>query len=100
MGSAGCNLDVWIIRAISQLASDNRNVASDVQDDIFRYFGSSLMGIQPVDATPAIGNTTWTLTDYLGHTIPAGTTVGITDLQATFKLSRWSAMLWCPTVLT
>jgi uncharacterized phage protein gp47/JayE len=79
------NLDVWIIRAISQLASDNRNVASDVQDDIFRYFGSSLMGIQPVDATPAIGNTTWTLTDYLGHTIPAGTTVGITDLSGNIQ---------------
>jgi uncharacterized phage protein gp47/JayE len=75
------NLDVWIVRAVSQLASDNRNVASDVQDDIFRYFGASLMGIQPLDAIAAVGNTTWTLTDYLGHTIPAGTTVGINDLS-------------------
>ena len=79
------NLDVWIIRAIAQLASDNRNVASDVQDDIFRYFGASLMGIQPIDATPAVANTTWTLTDYLGHTIPAGTTVGITDLSGNLQ---------------
>ena len=79
------NLDVWIIRAIAQLASDNRNVASDVQDDIFRYFGASLMGIQPIDATSAVANTTWTLTDYLGHTIPAGTTVGITDLSGNLQ---------------
>ena len=75
------NLDVWIIRAVAQLASDNRNVASDIQDDIFRYFGASLMGIQPIDATSAIGNTTWTLTDSLGHTITAGTTVSILDLN-------------------
>jgi uncharacterized phage protein gp47/JayE len=79
------NLDVWIIRAIAQLASDNRNVASDVQDDIFRYFGASLMGIQPIDATPAIGNTTWTLVDYVGHTIPAGTNVGIPDLSGNLQ---------------
>ena len=79
------NLDVWIIRAVAQLASDNRNVASDVQDDIFRYFGSSLMGIQPIDATSAIGNTTWTLLDYAGHTIPAGTTVGIPDLSGNLQ---------------
>ena len=79
------NLDVWIIRAIAQLASDNRNVASDVQDDIFRYFGNSLMGIPPIDATSAIGNTTWTLTDYAGHTIPAGTTVGITDISGNLQ---------------
>ena len=79
------NLDTWIIRAVSQLASDNRNVASDVQDDIFRYFGASLMGIQPIDATPAVGNTTWTLTDYNGHTIPSGTTLGITDLSGTLQ---------------
>jgi uncharacterized phage protein gp47/JayE len=75
------NLDTWIIRAVAQVAADNRNVASDIQDDIFRYFGSSLMGIQPLDATAAIGYTTWNLTDSLGHTIPAGTTVGIKDLN-------------------
>jgi hypothetical protein len=75
------NLDVWIIRAISQLASDNRNLATDVQDDIFRYFGASLVGLQPIDATSAQGYTTWTLMDTLGHTIPAGTNVGIADIS-------------------
>jgi uncharacterized phage protein gp47/JayE len=79
------NLDTWIIRAVAQVASDNRNVASDIQDDIFRYFGSSLMGIQPLDATSAIGYTTWNLTDSLGHTIPAGTTVGISDLNGNLQ---------------
>ena len=90
------NLDVWIIRAVSQLASDNRNVASDVQDDIFRYFGASLMGIPPVSATQAIANTTWTFTDYAGHTIPAGTTVGITDLSNNIQAFQVAADVVVP----
>lgn len=73
------NLDVWIIRAICQLASENRAIASDVQDDIFRYFGASLMGVQPLDAISAQANTTWTLNDSLGHTIAGGTLVAIPD---------------------
>lgn len=74
------NLDVWIIRAVTQLASSNRSIASDVQDDIFRYFGANLMGLQPIDAVSATGTTTWVLIDANGHTIPAGTIVGVPDL--------------------
>jgi len=73
------NLDVWIIRAMAQMASETRDLATDVQDDIFRYFGATLVGVQPIDATAAQGNTTWTLDDSNGHTISAGTTVGIID---------------------
>ena len=73
------NLDVWIIRAMAQMASETRDLATDVQDDIFRYFGATLVGVQPIDATAAQGNTTWTLNDSNGHTISAGTTVGIID---------------------
>jgi len=73
------NLDVWIIRAVAQMASELRDLATDVQDDIFRYFGATLVGLQPIDATAAQGNTTWYLNDSLGHTISAGTTVGIID---------------------
>lgn len=73
------SLDVWIIRAICILAAQNRAIASDVQDDIFRYFGLSLVGLPPNDSISAIGTTTWTLNDSLGHTIPAGTMVGIRD---------------------
>src|SRR5215471_558874 len=73
------NLDVWIIKAMASLASENRDLASDVQDDIFRYFGANLVGVQPIDATPATGATTWTMIDSLGHLIPAGTLMGITD---------------------
>ena len=73
------NLDVWIIRAVTQLASENRSIASDVQDDIFRYFGASLVGLPPIDAVSATTTTTWTMIDSYGHTIPAGTLVAVYD---------------------
>jgi hypothetical protein len=73
------NLDVWIIRAVTQLASENRSIASDVQDDIFRYFGATLVGLPPINAVSATATTTWTLIDSYGHTIPAGTLVGVYD---------------------
>jgi len=73
------NLDTWIIRAVTQLASENRSIASDVQDDIFRYFGASLVGLPPINATSATAPTTWTMIDSFGHTIPAGTAVGVTN---------------------
>jgi len=72
------NLDVWIIRAVTALAAENRDIASDVQDDIFRYYGS-LVGVPPLDAISATGATTWTVRDSAGYTIPAGTNVGIQD---------------------
>lgn len=71
------NLDTWIARATANKAAENRTLLSDVPDTIFQWFGSSIVAIPPVDAQPATGNTTWTLIDNAGHTIPAGTFVGI-----------------------
>jgi len=71
------NLDVWIIRAMAAKAAESRDLASDVQDSIFRYFGANLMSIPPNDATPASVPTTWTMIDTAGYTIPANTAVGI-----------------------
>jgi uncharacterized phage protein gp47/JayE len=73
------NLDTWIIRSVAMLASENRDIASDVQDDIFRYFGATMIGVPPRDATYAQATTTWVMNDSLGHLISAGTTVGIRD---------------------
>lgn len=77
------NLDVWIIRALVYKAAETRDLASDVQDSIFRYFGSSLMAIAPQDSTHAHGSTTWTMIDTAGHTIPAGTSVALFDVDGT-----------------
>lgn len=71
------NLDTWIIQAFSTLAADIRDLASDVQDTIFRYFGATLMSLPPVDAASSTVASTWTMRDNAGYTIPAGTQVGV-----------------------
>jgi len=71
------NLDVWIIQAMTANAAETRDLASDVLDTIYRDFGSSLIGIPPLDASPATGTTTWSVRDNLGYTISAGTQVSI-----------------------
>lgn len=73
------NLDVWLAEAFSTEVAELTDVASSVPDTIFRYFGSSLMGVTPIDATAATGITTWTMRDTAGYAIPAGTQVGIRD---------------------
>lgn len=71
------NLETWLIEAVSQLAGELMDVASAVPTSIFRYYGESILGLPPHGATPATGETTWTVKDALGYTILAGTLVGI-----------------------
>jgi len=72
------NLDVWILQAIASEASDLRELARDVPDDIFRYFGT-LVGLPPIEAVSATVNSTWAVNGTAGYTIPAGTYVTIRD---------------------
>lgn len=72
-------LDVWLIAAISRIAAELRDVASDVPTSIFRFFGANIIGLTPEDATPATGQTTWTVRDASGYLIEAGTVVSIRD---------------------
>lgn len=70
-------LDTWLIAALARQVAELRDVASDVPRSIFRYFGANLMSIPPLDAVSASVLTTWTMVDNAGHTIPAGTAVGV-----------------------
>jgi hypothetical protein len=71
------NLDTWILQSVALEVSDLRELAKDVPDTIFRYFGSSILNIPPIEAVAATGTSTWTMADTLGHTIPDGTYVTI-----------------------
>lgn len=73
------SLDTIMLEAVAANAADLRDIAALVPDTIWRVFGASLVGVQPVDASPAQTTTTWTLGDNGGHTIEAGTQVGIRD---------------------
>ena len=82
------HLEVAMIEVFSRLVAENRDVASAVPASIFRYFGTSLMGIPPVDAASALARSTWTVVNDLGYTIDAGTLVGYqlaSDRQAYFR---------------
>jgi uncharacterized phage protein gp47/JayE len=71
------NFDVWLIRAIGRIAAEVQDIATSVPTTIFRYAGANLFNLPPIDALPAVGQTTWTMADNAGYTIPAGTTVGV-----------------------
>jgi hypothetical protein len=73
------NLDVWIMQIVASQAGDLRTLASDVPDSIFRYFGSTLLGLAPIDDIAAATESTWTMKDNAGYTVPAGTFVTIRD---------------------
>lgn len=71
------NLETILIEAMSLIAAEVRDIASAVPTEIFRYFGRSLLGVYPKEASYASVNSTWTMIDDAGYTISAGTQVGI-----------------------
>lgn len=70
------NLDTIMVEVGARLAAEARDVASIVPVDIFIYFGE-LVGVLPIQAAPASVETTWTMINNAGYTIPSGTQVGI-----------------------
>lgn len=72
------NLEVALIEQFAYMASEAANVASDVPQSIFRYYGQ-LVGITPNDGVNSQILTTWTLVNPAtgtGFTIPANTVAG------------------------
>lgn len=78
--AAAGNLETILIEAIAAMASEQADVASRVPVAIFRFFGQDIVGITAQDGVAASAATTWSLTDDLGHTIPAGTYISIDGL--------------------
>lgn len=79
--AAAGNLETILIEACAEMAAEDAEVASQMPSAVFRKLGQSLFRVDPIDGVQAIGATTWTMTDALGHTIPAGTFVGIGDVS-------------------
>jgi len=72
-------LDTAILEAVSSEAADIASLTTQVPKSIFRYFGSTLMGITPQDATYATATSTWYMINTNGYIIPDGTQVTIVD---------------------
>jgi Baseplate J-like protein len=71
------NLEAWLIEALAQIAGELRELVRLVPQSIFAYYGESVLGLPPYQATQATGATTWTAIDTAGYTINAGTLVAI-----------------------
>lgn len=70
-------LDTWMVEANAQIGSEVRDMAVDVPPSIFQYLGATLHDIPPIEAERATAQSTWTMINNAGYTIPAGTVVAI-----------------------
>lgn len=70
-------LDTILLEIGGRKESVHRLLLIDLTTQIFRFYGSSVLGLRPIDATPATASSTWTMTDDAGYTIPAGTEVSV-----------------------
>lgn len=72
------NFETFLIRAIVyRLIQPLAQLAADVPAEIFDRWGEEIVELKRQEATAATVTSTWTLTDTDGHTIPAGTEVGL-----------------------
>lgn len=69
------NLETWLIKAFARIASTTREQAARISKEAFKRFGESIVNVPPVQAAAATAASTWTMTNALGHKIPAGTLV-------------------------
>ena len=66
-----------VIEALSRIIAERMEVDALVPDAIFRTFGATLASLPPIDAEQATGDSTWTVINDDGYTIPEGTQVTI-----------------------
>lgn len=81
------HLDFIIARYFSLRISMAADMAARVLRQVYLYFGATVVGILPFEATPASGTATFELIDLTkNHTLPSGTIVGIADDNGDIQL--------------
>jgi uncharacterized phage protein gp47/JayE len=80
------NLEVWLTYALARMAATSAQVAGQASQAIYQYFGQSVLDVAPLAGSMATVQSTWTVYDTAGHTIPAGTIVGISTSLTTSVL--------------
>jgi uncharacterized phage protein gp47/JayE len=70
------SLDSWLIVVLSRIAATNADVAKQMPLSAFRYFGETVIGLQPRDGLTAQATLTFTAQDAAGYTVPDGTNIG------------------------
>ncbi len=82
------HLETILTRQLTAQIAEARDVATLVGTEIFRILGEQIAGVTAKNPTYATAQTTWSLTDTAGHTIPAGTVVQVqsSDTQVAFEV--------------
>lgn len=70
-------IEVWLIEGFVALIADLKILAAEVPPEILREFGKQIMGITPGLAVGSTFTATIVAQDLDGHTLEAGTTVGL-----------------------
>ena len=69
------HIEVLLLEQFAAMVAESATVAAQVPEAIFSYFGA-LIGITPIQGAYATAQSTWTMADNKGYTVPAGTVVG------------------------
>lgn len=70
------SLESWLIICLSRIAAINADVAKQMPLAAFRWYGETVIGLQPNDAVAATATITVTAVDDAGYTLPAGANFG------------------------
>lgn len=83
---SAAQLDVLMARFFSLKLSITADMTARVMRGIFKYFGATVINIQPILASPASVSISFVASDTLGHTVPAGQDVGLRDSSGDLHL--------------
>jgi hypothetical protein len=70
------NLETWIVKSLAFRISELFETTVDVADEIFATYGA-FRGVPRYSAERAVAESTWTMVNDSGFTIPAGTQVAV-----------------------
>jgi uncharacterized phage protein gp47/JayE len=74
---ADSNLETWLMDIWARLLAEVLSLAMTMPDEALMKFGETVISIPSLPASEAVGDSTWTMKDNAGYTIPEGTTVVI-----------------------
>lgn len=74
------SLEAILIYILATWAADIAQLSAQTRLAVFRAFGTKLLALPYQGGAAATVQSTWTLTDTVGHTIPGGTFLSIADL--------------------
>lgn len=67
------NLETWVVMACARMVSVSSAIAQQMSLAVFQYLGGALLNLPPEPGSVAQIDTTWTMVDTKGYTVPAGT---------------------------